>query len=105
VSSPGVGPFDMTDAPALDVLELEEPRRSTHRCDSNDDVPASPIGEECSKVDHGHRCAFYAQRKESALGVRGAIPGSEALSRKGLADLASEKRTWGSGLQAPRSRV
>lgn len=30
-------------------------------------------------------------KKESALGVRGAIPGSEALGRKGLADLASEK--------------
>src|SRR5713101_1548992 len=30
-------------------------------------------------------------KKESALGLRGAIPGSEALDRKGLADLASEK--------------
>ena len=30
-------------------------------------------------------------KKESALGPRGAIPGSEALDRKGLADLASEK--------------
>src|SRR6266542_4448145 len=30
-------------------------------------------------------------KKESALGARGAIPGSEALDRKGLADLASEK--------------
>jgi hypothetical protein len=34
-------------------------------------------------------------KKESALGVRGAIPGSGALGRKGLADLASEKGTWG----------
>jgi hypothetical protein len=34
----------MTDAPALDVLELEKARRSTHRCDSHDDVQASPIG-------------------------------------------------------------
>src|SRR6266536_3159261 len=30
-------------------------------------------------------------KKESALGLRGAIPGSEALDRKRLADLASEK--------------
>ncbi len=30
-------------------------------------------------------------KKESALGPRGAIPGSEALDRKRLADLASEK--------------
>ena len=30
-------------------------------------------------------------KKESALGLRGAIPGSEALDRKGLADLAREK--------------
>src|SRR6266511_1701533 len=30
-------------------------------------------------------------KKESALGFRGAIPGSEALGRKGLAGLASEK--------------
>ena len=30
-------------------------------------------------------------RKESALGLRGAIPSSEALDRNGLADLASEK--------------
>ncbi len=33
-----VGPFDTTDAPALDVLELEKPRRSTHGCDSHDNV-------------------------------------------------------------------
>jgi hypothetical protein len=32
-------------------------------------------------------------KKESALGVRGAIPGSGALGREGLADLASEKGT------------
>jgi len=30
-------------------------------------------------------------KKESTLGLRGAIPGSEALDRKGLADLAREK--------------
>jgi hypothetical protein len=30
-------------------------------------------------------------KKESALGVRGAIPGSEALRRKGLTEVASEK--------------
>ena len=74
----GVGPFDTTDAPALDVLELEKPRRSTHGCYSHNDVQASSIGEECSEVDHGHRCALCAQRKESALGLRAAIPSSEA---------------------------
>ena len=63
-----VGPFDTTDASALDVLELEKPRRSTHRCDSHDDVQACSIGEECSKIDHGHRCALCAQRRNRRSG-------------------------------------
>jgi len=79
----GVGPFDMTDAPALDVLEFEKSRGSTHRCDSHDDVQASSIGEECSKVDHGHRCALVCATKESALGARGAIPGSTPIAGAG----------------------
>jgi hypothetical protein len=58
--------------------------------DSHDDVQASLIGEACSQVDHGHRRALCA-KKESAQGLRGAIPGSEALGRKGLTDLAREK--------------
>jgi hypothetical protein len=37
---------------------------------------------------------FARANKESALGVRGAIPGSDALLRKGLTEVAQREGTW-----------
>ncbi len=37
-------------------------------------------------------------KKESALGLRGAIPGSEALGRKEFDRAGQRERTWGQGV-------
>ncbi len=75
----GIIPSHSADAPALDVLELDQRRRDAHRRDADDDMEAPSVADDRSDLEHSRKHAPNAcASKESAASPARSIPSSEA---------------------------